>query len=171
MVFTLSWTVRAERAPWVRCSVRDLADSNLTLILTSLDPDGRSWRPDNPADAAGWPESRELWDSKASVARRVTASLGWRAACSAVRRRCGIREGQSPHPLANCARRVGHPRRDPREPFPNLRSPSPVSWDGGRLLRIWGSTRRGLRGRFSVGPMGAAQSVMGSLQMAHSFGV
>ncbi len=33
MVFTLSWTVRAKRAPWVRCGVRWQRDSNLTSSI------------------------------------------------------------------------------------------------------------------------------------------
>src|SRR5260370_34032528 len=44
-----------------------------------LDPDGRSWRPDHPADAGGWPGTVGARDCKAVRARRLTRGCCWRA--------------------------------------------------------------------------------------------
>ena len=52
MGFTLSWTVRAKRAPWVRCSVRRRRDSNLTSSLRTAAAGALAIRQMRPAGSA-----------------------------------------------------------------------------------------------------------------------
>ena len=96
MVLTLSWTVRAKRAPWVRCCRRHRNDSNLTSSIQTAAAGALTIRQMRPAGLGRRQHGLRKLQLHDACQRTLLARVVLRGAASV---------------------------RDPREPFPNLALP------------------------------------------------